>query len=317
MAKGNGKDKTAEDEGKAPLWWESAVDRDPFVISGRAILKRYGIDLSGTAHEKANRKVRELDFAVHRQGGSVKADIERVQAATYQISAIEDRRAAFAAMGRLTPAAAADFDAQVAAVNRNIEAHQRRIDAAAVTEDQLDRKREVDRLKGEQEVLAAQVTRYYNAKVSAPPEKEDQLDGVIIALDKAEARFAAGAAELHRLNGALTEAEGEARSTLARALRDRILPIIAAPVNEVMRDKLAVFERRPGRTLPPEVDHARRTAEGICACADSLTGESTGLWYLARALAEDVSAVLFPTMAGDLPRRRRGPSPAALMNQIF
>ncbi len=315
--KGNGKAVTAEAEGKAPLWWESAPDRDPFVISGRAILKRYGIDLSGTAHEKGSRKTRELAFAVYRLGGSVKADKERQQACRYQLDAIEDRRAAFTAMGRLTPAAGADFDAQAAGVNREIARFEDRIKAANVTEDQKDRQREVDRLKGEMEVLNAEIARYYTARVAAPPEKEDQLDGVIIALDRAEAVFEAGAAELDRLNVALTEAEGEARSTLARILRDRILPIIAAPVHEAMRGKIALYERRPGKELPPEVDHARREAEAICACADQLVGESTGFWYLARALSEDVAAVLFPTMAADLPRRRRGPSPDAAMNQTF
>jgi len=106
-AKPNGKAEVpaAEDNPKAPAWWEAPLDREPPVTAGRGLCKRYkprSVRLPSRAGD-AQGATSTLRTVPPR--GNVKNDEEAVQRAGYEIDAIADRRASFAAAGRTHPEA--------------------------------------------------------------------------------------------------------------------------------------------------------------------------------------------------------------------
>jgi len=317
--KGNGKDRApVEVQTDCPPDWGMAMDTEPPIRAALGLCQRFGISLSGSTWEKKARAARRLSFEVHRLGGSVTTDQEKAGACAYQITALADRKAALTAMHQLTPEKAADLDGQIKAVQRNLDGHQKRVDQLSGVVHQGQRQAKVAELRRVMSEVGAQIDRYKNVGMPTPPELDDQFDGLCIGMDKAEAEFAAGTAELDRLNAEMGAAEAEARHGLATTIRDRVLEVIAEKVRAAMPDKeVTLAARMPGRPRPPEVAAALREAQSICAVADRLAGETSGFYHFARVLPEGIRAVLFPTFAADLPRRRRGPSPDALMNQTF
>ena len=313
--KGNGKAPAVETGAECPPDWQMEMDTERPIREALGICRRHGITLSGSTFEKASRKARRLSFEVHRLGGNIVTDEEAVTRHGYQIAAIEDRRAAFAAMGRLTTTAGADFDTQIAATKRNLDRHQRRVDQLSGVVHQKQRQAKVEELRHIMGEVGAQIDRWHNAGTAAPDELEATFDGLCISMDRASAEFAAGAAELDRLSHEMTEAEREARHGLATALRDRVTEKIADRVREAMKGKVALFARRPDKELPPEVKAAMREAETVCGIADQLAGEGTGLGYLARHLEASLRGLLMPAISAD--RRRVQHPTAGLMERIY
>jgi hypothetical protein len=68
-------------------------------------------------------------------------------------------------------------------------------------------------------------------------------------------------------------------------------------------DLVSLHLRRPEKRLPVEVLSALGEAESICATADRLTGEVSGIGHFAELLADDLRQVLFPGVRFE--RRRK------------